>query len=229
MAVNRLTGVEALPNAHSSKDDKSPSCVGVEPNAPPEKDIYGVSVEYTPDSEKKWHVLRITYHRERKAFDYLVSMGLQVYMPMRHTIRKENGRQRRIVTPLISGILFVYAKPETIDLHIKGNASVSFITYYYNHFHTQPNGKNPPLVVPYADMMNFIRVTNIGNEHVRTVLPHQCHWRGGERVRIIEGAFTGVEGRVARIAGQQRVVVEVEGVCLVSTAYIPSAFLRAIE
>ena len=45
-------------------------------------------------------------------------------------------------------------------------------------------------------------------------------------VRVTDGEFKGVEGRVARVSGQQRVVVEVEGVCLISTAYIPSAFIE---
>lgn len=45
-------------------------------------------------------------------------------------------------------------------------------------------------------------------------------------VRVMDGEFAGVEGRVARVSGQQRVVVEVEGVCLIATAYIPSAVLE---
>jgi hypothetical protein len=50
-----------------------------------------------------------------------------------------------------------------------------------------------------------------------------------KKLRIIEGQFKGVMGRVARISGQQRVVVEVKDVCLVSTAYIPSAFLEVVK
>ena len=47
-------------------------------------------------------------------------------------------------------------------------------------------------------------------------------------VRVIDGDFKGVVGKVARVCGQQRVVVEIKGVCLVSTAYIPSAFIEKI-
>lgn len=36
-------------------------------------------------------------------------------------------------------------------------------------------------------------------------------------------------GRVARLGGQQRVVVEVKGVCLVSTAYVPTGLLEKIK
>lgn len=35
-------------------------------------------------------------------------------------------------------------------------------------------------------------------------------------------------GKVARLGGQQRIVVEVKGVCLVSTAYVPSVFLEKV-
>ena len=57
----------------------------------------------------------------------------------------------------------------------------------------------------------------------------QCHFKSGDLVRIVDGKFKGVAGRVARVCGQQRVVVEVEGLCLVATAYVPSAFLERIN
>ena len=47
-------------------------------------------------------------------------------------------------------------------------------------------------------------------------------------VKIIDGEFKGVTGKVARIAGQQRVVVEIAGVCMVATAYIPSIFIKVV-
>jgi transcription antitermination factor NusG len=61
------------------------------------------------------------------------------------------------------------------------------------------------------------------------VKPEQCHFKSGELVKVIEGPFKGVEGRVARIAGQQRVVVSLSKIGLISTAYIPTAFLEILE
>lgn len=77
-------------------------------------------------------------------------------------------------------------------------------------------------------MMNFIRITSIDNEHIKVVAPELCHYKNGDLVRVTEGDFAGVEGRVARVSGQQRVVVEIEGLCIVTTAYIPSAFIEKI-
>lgn len=43
---------------------------------------------------------------------------------------------------------------------------------------------------------------------------------------ITEGEFKDIHGRVTRIAGQQRVVVELFDGCLVATAYIPNGAME---
>ena len=50
----------------------------------------------------------------------------------------------------------------------------------------------------------------------------------GQLVKVIDGAFNGVTGRVARWQGQQRVAVVVDDLVTVITAYVPSAFLMEI-
>lgn len=53
-------------------------------------------------------------------------------------------------------------------------------------------------------------------------------FKSGDKVRIVDGNFANVEGYVARIAGHQRGIVEMQGVCLVAAAYTPSVFLEKI-
>ena len=77
-------------------------------------------------------------------------------------------------------------------------------------------------------MINFIKATSTDSDHVRIVSSDQCHYKSGDMVRVIAGEFKGVIGKVARIAGQQRVVVDITGLCLVATAYIPSDFIETI-
>ena len=78
-------------------------------------------------------------------------------------------------------------------------------------------------------MENFIIATCNNSEHLRFVDESQCHFKGGEFVKIVDGAFKGVEGKVARVSGQQRVIIALTQVGLVSTAYIPTAFIQIIE
>ena len=75
----------------------------------------------------------------------------------------------------------------------------------------------------------FIKATSTDNEHVRIVSAEQCHYKSGDTVKVIGGEFEGVIGKVARVAGQQRVVVEISGLCLVATAYIPTIFIESFK
>mgnify|MGYP002624676724 FL=1 len=78
-------------------------------------------------------------------------------------------------------------------------------------------------------MENFIIATCNSSEHLKFVDESQCHFKGGETVTVIDGPFKGVEGRVARVSGQQRVIITLSQVGLVSTAYVPTAFIQVVD
>ena len=59
--------------------------------------------------------------------------------------------------------------------------------------------------------------------------PKPMAHKQGDYVRIIDGPFKGIEGRVTKITGQKRVIVELPGLCSVATAYIPKVFLLQLE
>lgn len=151
-------------------------------------------------------------------------------MPMHYVIKKEIGKKKRFLQPLLPNLLFVYTTREVVNSIIKKKGDETSVLKFYLD-KTKPleeNGKHPPLTIPFAAMVNFIKATSTSNEHVRIVSSEQCHYKSGDIVKVIDGEFAGVIGKVARIAGQQRVVVEVTGLCLVATAYIPSMFIEHI-
>lgn len=189
----------------------------------------GVSVRYVPASDKQWFVFRASYGREDQAAEQIVDDGTFVYIAKRWIRKTVNGKQKKVQESLIPNLLFVYAKYEKAEVYIKNTPSLSYLSYYYNHFATDRNHKNPPLIIPTREMVNFILATSCSSEHLMFVKPSQCHFKGGELVRVTEGAFKGVEGRVARVSGQQRVVVSLSDIGLISTAYIPTAFLQVID
>ena len=138
------------------------------------------------------------------------------------------GKNKKTLKPLIPNLLFVYTTEGKAEEYVKHTSALPFLSYYYNHFYEYETGKNPPLTVSCREMENFIIATCNNNEHLRFVEESQCHFKGGEIVKITDGNFKGVEGRVARVAGQQRVIVELYGLCLIATAYIPTAFLMRL-
>ena len=189
----------------------------------------GVSVKYMPAPDKSWYVFRASYGREYRASDYIVEDGTFVYIAKRYVRKLVNGKQKKVLKTLIPNILFVYTTEEKAKEYVKNTPALSYLTYYYNHFELDNDQKNPPLTVSCREMENFIIATCNSCEHLKFVDEGQCHFKGGETVRVFDGMFKGVEGRVARVSGQQCVIVTITNVGLVSTAYVPTAFLQIIE
>ena len=223
--------MNALINAHTHRGRSRSPYVGLTSNVLPEaqRSYTGVSSDYVQKVNYEWFVLRVTYNRTQKAHGIISTSDVQSYMPMHYVIKNEIGKKKkRILQPLLPNLLFVYATREAVNSIIKKKDEDTPILKYYLD-KTRPketNGKHPPLTIPFDAMTNFIKATSTESDHVRIVSNEQCHYKSGDIVKVIDGEFKGVTGRVARIAGQQRVVVEIAGLCMVATAYIPSAFLE---
>lgn len=196
----------------------------------------GVSVENVPDASKQWFVLRVSYGRIVKAKAFVEAKGFECYVPMRYKEVKKHDKKRIITEPLLSSFLFVHAAAEQVDSflqdkNIKALENKALLSYYYDHTSHCENSptKNPPLVISDAAMDNFIRLTSIHNPHIIPVTSENIKYKLGDEVMITEGDFKDIRGRVARIAGQQRVVVELFEGYLVATAYIPKDAIKIIN
>ena len=223
--------MSTLSNVETGRGQAKPPCFRVAPETIPEakSSQTGVSVRYVPAPDKSWYVFRASYGREDKASDYIVEDGTYVYIAKRYARKSVNGEQKKVLETLIPNLLFVYTTEDKAKEYVKDTPSLSYLTYYYNHFELDDDQKNPPLTVTRKEMENFIIATCNNNEHLKFVEEEQCHFKGGEIVKVIDGLFKGVEGRVARVSGQQRVIVTLSQVGLVSTAYVPTAFLSIIS
>ena len=216
----------------TNEETETIPCVGFTTNAIPEVKCLktGVSLSYAPEDGKHWYVLRATYCREKTAYNYIINDGIAAYLPMQVTMKLErNGRKRHLRSPLLPNILFVYSDKEQIEKYVKHTPELFFLKFYYDHTIKDANGQNPPLTVDYDSMMNFICATSSENENMLLIEESKCRYKSGDKVKVVDGMFKGVEGYVARVAGQQRVIVKIKNLCTIATAYIPRAFLRKME
>ena len=193
----------------------------------------GVSVENVPFENKQWFVLRVSYGRIIKAKALVEANGLECYVPLRYKEVRKQGKKRIITEPLLPSFLFVYATAEQVEtlLHdnkVVANESRALLSYYFDHtIHRQDNPDcNPPLTIRDKVMNNFIKLTSIKNPHIIPVTTDIIKFKMGDEVVVTDGEFKDIHGRVARIAGQQRVVVEIFEECFVATAYIPKNAIK---
>lgn len=195
----------------------------------------GVSVENVPDENRQWFVLRVLYGRIIKAKAFVEAKGFECYVPMRYKEVRKQGKKRIITEPLLSSFLFVHATAEQVEtllyeIKVSTDESRNLLSYYFDHTYQRQDNpdRNPPLIIRDEAMDNFIKLTSIKNPHVIPVTSENIQYKLGDHVIVTEGDFEGIQGRVARIAGQQRVIVELFGGCLVASAYIPKEAMRKV-
>lgn len=193
----------------------------------------GVSVESVPNANRQWFVLRVSYGRVLKAKEFVEAKGLECYVPMRYKEVRKQGKKRIITEPLLSSFLFVHATAEQVEtllyeIKVSTNESRNLLSYYFDHTSQRQDNpdRNPPLTICDEAMNNFIRLTSIKNPHIIPVTTEIIQYKLGDIVIVTEGDFKDIHGRVARIAGQQRVIVELFDGCLVATAYVPKEAMR---
>jgi transcription antitermination factor NusG len=138
-------------------------------------------------------------------------------------ITRRDGKKSRELVPAISNLLFARATRPVIQEIKRG---VQFLQY-----RTCPeNGKNVPIIVPDAQMRQFISVSETFNENLVYLKPEEINLKKGTRVRVIGGAFDGVEGIFVKVRGvrSKRVVVLVEGVTAVAVAEINADLIEIL-
>ena len=223
--------MSTLSNVETRRGEAKPPSVRLTTDTIPEahNSTIGVSVRYVPDPNKSWFVFRASYGREDKAADYIINDGTYAYIAKRMVRKSVNDEQKKVLESLIPNLLFVYTTKDKAEEYIKHTPALSFLSYYYNHLERNNQQKNPPLTISIKEMENFILATQSMNEHLMYVTDAQCRFKSGDPVKVIDGLFNGVEGRVARVLGQQRVVISLTSIGLISTAYVPTAFIQVIE
>lgn len=189
----------------------------------------GVSVEYVHDPRKYWYVYRILYGHTRQVADYLIDDGTYAYLAMVWRDIRRDGKKHRVLVPLLN-LVFAYLTEEQARKYVQDTPGLKYITFYYDHFKIAIGGGNPPLTVQDRDMERLVRATALHDEHVMAVSPEKCKFLSNDQVRVTDGPFEGIVGRVVRVARQQRVAIEIRGLnALITTAYIPSSFLSKVD
>lgn len=228
-----------LPNVDTQRDGDDVSCARLTSDASPsvqrpkaKNSDKGVTSDYAQIKGHVWFVLRATYGRSETACEELKANNIMTYVPMTRVMKMIKGKKKRVKKPLLPNIIFVYTTRTEIQKFVKQPAPTSkYLRYYLDKTKGTEGmtGLNPPVTVRDDEMRNFIRVTSTDNEHVMLINPRRCHYKSGDLVRVTQGQFKGVVGKVVRAAGQQRVAVSVESVCTVVTAYIPSDFMTVLS
>ena len=234
-------------DGHTLGGGEFPPCAGLTSNALPEAQSTisaessqtGVSTKNAllatkPKAQKEgniphWYALRTTYGREKKAYDYLTAKGITAFYPTTNVVKLIKGKRKVVTESRLPNIFFAYGTEEQLKEYVYDNVNLPFLRFYYRHIHEGNTIKKTPLVVPDNQMESLKIICAADADNTFVSLVKVPKFEKGQQVKVIDGTFKGVTGRVARWHGQQRVAVIVDGLVTVCTAYVPSAFLETMN
>ena len=116
--------------------------------------------------------------------------------------------------------------PMNEQVRVSRTMSFSLINdYALNICYIKDRENRHSLIIPDKQMEDFMFLLDFSPESIELVNKNLKH---GDRVRVIKGPLTGLEGELLRIKGHKRVIVRLEGVVSIATSYIPGSFLEKI-
>ena len=233
-----------MDNCNNKADNGS--CVGLTSNALPEaknKNLAdssdtGVStycihkkvknLAKNPKEQQNWYALRTTYGREKKAYDYLVAKGISAFYPTIKVMKEIRGQRKVVTESRLPNIFFAFGTEEEIKSYVYDNVNLPYLRFYYRHMHEGARITKSPLIVPQNQIEGLKIICESEADDILYVPEEVQKFKEGQMVRVIDGKFKGVTGRVARYQGQQRVAIIIDGGFTMATAYLPTAFLEYI-
>ena len=189
----------ALPEAQSSARAES-SQTGVSTrNVPSANELPTIKrARNTPH----WYALRTTYGREKKAYDYLVSNNVKAFYPTIKTVKNVEGQRTAVEESRLPNIFFAYGKEDEIKSFVYDNVNLPYLRFYYRHIHEGARMSKEPLIVPDYQIEGLKIICASQAEDIILELSEIKQFKVGQKVRIIDGIFKGVVGKVARYRGQ---------------------------
>lgn len=214
----------ALPEAKNKIHADSSDTGGVHPLYTCENRIYHENSK----EQQNWYALRTTYGREKKAYDYLVAKGVSAFYPTIKVMKEIRGQRKVVTESRLPNIFFAFGTEEEIKSYVYDNVNLPYLRFYYRHMHEGARITKSPLIVPQNQIEGLKIICESEADDILYVPEEVQKFKEGQMVRVIDGKFKGVTGRVARYQGQQRVAIIIDGGFTMATAYLPTAFLEYI-
>ena len=168
--------------------------------------------------ESHWYALRVFRNMPRAKADF-EKAGIETFIPYQVVESKKPGRRYEQV-PLVESLIFVRATASYVrsyrDSHIPG-------VMYYKDLAT-----GAPGAIPDLQMDIFRKVTAPLGSNVRYFDNDRPEYHKGDRVRIIDGNFKGMEGNIFRVGRDRKVLVSIAGVCSLLISNIEPGMMERV-
>ena len=178
--------------------------------------------------ELRWFPMRVTYSRELAVKSFLDELGVENFIPMHSEPVDEKHPRHQVMKPSVRNLIFVHATQSRITELKMTKREMAAVRYIMRPTYDKKDNLvgRTIMTVPDKQMNDFIRVASVADGRTFYVENLDFAGKPGQRVKVVDGDFAGVEGVIKRIKKNKCVVVQIEHVAAVAIAFVPTSFLE---
>lgn len=148
-------------------------------------------------TEKRWLAAYVRMHHEKQVRDRLTAMGIENFLPVQEEVRQWSDRKKKMERVLIPMMIFVRVDTEEQRSVITHPSILRYLTL---------RGEHSPTEIPAEQMERFRFMLDYSDSAVSF---SAGDLQPGEKVRVIKGPLTGLEGELITMEGKSRIVIRI--------------------
>ena len=143
-----------------------------------------------------WYAVYIRSRAEKKAQNELQLAGIETFLPLQRKLRQWSDRKKWVEMPLIPGYLFVKVSRKEYDPVLYSTYVVSYVKF---------EGAAAIIQEKQIDFLKLmLKQDNLDIEITQEKL------EPGQTIEVIAGPLIGLQGKLIRIKGKNKVAIQLE-------------------
>ncbi|ATP56301.1 hypothetical protein CPT03_07360 [Pedobacter ginsengisoli] len=160
--------------------------------------------------ENNWYIVYTFPNLEKKIYNELTKKNIKAYLPLQNVIRQWSDRKKEIKIPMFPNYVFINSTERERFNLLKIGGVLKFITF---------EGK--PAVVSEDEISSIMKFETM-------VFEIETNLVSGDEVIIVDGPFTGLQGRLFLKRGKERLGVHLSSINQSLSVEVCSSSLRKV-
>lgn len=163
--------------------------------------------------EARWFALYTRYKREKQVFLRLNEQSINAYLPLRKVTRRYGNRVRHAELPLLPCYIFTKITTKEYVKVLQTQDVVDFVKF-----------SNNLIAIPEREIEVLQRVV----EGTQDMEVEPSSYQVGDKVEIVGGQMTGIQGILVKREGKKNFLVELNNIGYSLLLHVPTAALRKL-
>nr|WP_294877037.1 UpxY family transcription antiterminator [uncultured Pedobacter sp.] len=160
--------------------------------------------------KNNWYIVYTFPNLEKKIYNELTKKNIKAYLPLQNVIRQWSDRKKEIKVPMFPNYVFINSTERERFGLLKIGGVLKFITF---------EGK--PAMVSEDEISNIMKFETM-------VFEIESNLVSGDEVMIVDGPFTGLQGKLFFKRGKERLGVHLSSINQSLSIEVCSSSLRKV-